>query len=170
MDFLNNVAKQVQSAAGGTSSGAHHSGSGGTGGNEPQYDQDRTKQYASTLTNFLDGGASEYQRKQRLEEQRLADEQIERKRHQRDQEGFLGNIKDMWDGGADAEQQRIAAERERRRKEEEEAGVFGQVQGLMGLRQEQEQSTGSGGVQGKIMGVFGGGQQQKKPDMVDHGG
>jgi len=161
MDFLNNVAKHVQDA---TRTSSHH-GSQGTDDHPPrEYDQHRTQNIADHLVNLANGGASARERQRQEEAHRLAEAEIERKRERRDQEGFVGNIKNMWDGGAGAEKQRLIEERERQRREEEEAGLFGKVQGLMGLRQEEEKPQGMGD---KILGVFGG--QQRKPDIVDHG-
>ncbi|RPB18513.1 hypothetical protein L211DRAFT_871749 [Terfezia boudieri ATCC MYA-4762] len=151
MDFINNIAKHVQDAS---------------SGNKPprEHDQQRTQTITDNLVNFVDGGASARERKRQEEANRLVEAEIERKRERRDQEGFIGDIKDMWDGGADAELQRLIEERERRRREEEEAGVFGKVQGLMGLRQQEEKPQTVGD---KVLGAFG--VQQKKPDVVDHG-
>ncbi|KAF8427361.1 hypothetical protein EV426DRAFT_404190 [Tirmania nivea] len=155
MDFLNNVAKHVQDAA----------GHGNQSGHPPrEHDQQRTQNIADHLVNFVDGGASARERQRQEESHRQAEAEIERKRERREQEGFLGGIKDMWDGGADTEKQRLNEGQERRRREEEEAGVFGKVQGLMGLRQEEERPQTVGD---KILGAFG--AQQRKPDMVDHG-
>lgn len=165
MDFLNNVAKQVQGAAGGHNYGNQNQSDQGTYGAPPprEYDQQHTQNIADRLVNFVDGGASARERQRQEEAQRLAEAEIERKRERREQEGFIGGIKNMWDGGADAEEKRLQEERERRRREEEEAGVFGKVQGLMGLKQEEERPQSVGD---KILGAFG--KQQKKPDMVDH--
>ncbi|RPB18595.1 hypothetical protein L211DRAFT_853977 [Terfezia boudieri ATCC MYA-4762] len=128
MDFINNIAKHVQDAS------SH--GYGNHGDQPPrEYDQQRTQNITDNLVNFVDGGASARERQRQEEANRLVEAGIERKRERRDQEGFIGDIKDMWDGGADAERQRLIGERERRRREEEEAGVFGKVQGL---RQEEE--------------------------------
>jgi len=160
MDFINNVAKHVQDAAGSNSHGY------GNQSDQPprEYDQQRTQNITDHLVNFVDGGASARERQRQDEAQRQAEAEIERKRERRDQQGFIGDLKDMWDGGADAERQRLTEERERRRREEEEAGVYGKVQGLMGLRREEERPQTVGDT---IWGALGG--QQKKPDMVDHG-
>ncbi|KAF8454674.1 hypothetical protein BDZ91DRAFT_556698 [Kalaharituber pfeilii] len=147
MDFLNNVAQQVNKQVSGASSGLS------------------TQQVADSLVNIVDGGASQRERQRQEEEYRRREEEIEKKRRQRDQEGFFGDIKDMWDGGADAERKRLQEERERKKREEEEAGIIGKVGGLVGLKKEEPPEPQ--GFGSKIMGAFGG--QQRKPDMVDHG-
>ncbi|KAI5797390.1 hypothetical protein DFH27DRAFT_562033 [Peziza echinospora] len=161
MDFLNNIQQQVKHARDGTNQGQHQQQQDYNSSSSSHQQQPQKTSVSDGLLSLVDGGARD--RRRHEEEERAHQALIEQKRKERDSQGVLGDIKDFFDGGADAEAKRLAEERERKRKAEEEAGVFGKVSGIVGIGGQQQQTSSSTGLFNKMLG-----KEEQKPDYVDH--